>query len=703
MRLPGPGTSWLLVDAALLYDAARAWEARHGAGTAAAAAARAVADLIAAALDEDPMALWRIALHQVSAQLRGRNLTTLARLAQAARDLGVVSDEADQLAAGIAAASQGPSPADVEALLAAWHDGLPRTAARLAGAVPADRVTDHLLAAFLAEITASDAEVNTLLADAARAERAGDAESAAAAYGRAVRLAADDPAAAEGLARCAPPPPAELSATATGDAVRLEWKPSAATAGEITYRVVRRAGPVADELAVEPDATGLLDAEPPIGEPFTYEVRAVRDGVAVSAPLALVEPLRIAPEVADLTLTAVRGGVRGRWTKPRRAAAVRVEHLVPDTGDEHSAGRPDGHRVVEVPTAPDGFHDTDVPARGLCLYRVRCGYRTASGLLWTEGVAGMVAVEPWPWPVEDVAWTPRPDGAGVRVTWSPSRQGQDAGRTVVIGSAGPAPPPGTDLPVTDLEALGTIMASATAGARSADVPLPGPGLRHLVLVTVRDERAVTGPAQAVDVLPAVTGLRADHDGTQVRLAWQWPPGITQVRLRWGAADTPPSERLVTHDAYRRRHVAVPAAPALLRCTVTPVSPHPDALAVATAAEVEVSPGWDVAYQVSHRRRLVRRKADRATWTLHLEVSGPVPPHSEFVLVARPGTLRPTRPDQGEPVLRVPAAELARDGPATWELDPARLRPPCYLLGFVTGPDAAAARIAHPRPDQLTVR
>ena len=657
------------------------------------AAADHVIDLVQHAITIDPQALRRLALFQIRKLLHvpDKPDASPGQLRAEIISLGVADDEADLLAAAVTAALDAPTPDSVVELIAARRSNQLRRAARLAASLkPAAH--DHVLLAFLDDIRADDRRVDDLLAAGARLKDNGDLEEAAACYLQAAAVAADEPLIDAALHQCAPPPPQELTANVTGHWVTLRWRAAEASAGTITYRVTREDEPPS-ELGDGPQ-TWAVDRDPPMGPAIAYRVVTVREGRVESTP-AVTGRFRVLPDVEDFMVTEQRGCVAGDWRVPPHVAEVRATR--------HSSTRQGSSDHVALQTGRTSFRDKDITAGTSYVYRVVCGYRDRQGgMAWSPGQARKVHASRWPDPVTGLQVTAGPAGDTVRLQWmSPG-----AGKVVIILGLSAMPIEGSDLAATDIKPLGAVawhgVAAPPGSPMGCEIPVPGSGIRHLAVVTVLDRRAVIGATRLIDVLEGFQQLRARRAGNDIQLTWAWPASspVTLAAVRWDCAAEEAgasAPRRVSRDSYHRRGVLIPSRGCRYQFTVTPLSTIAGSVSVGPPATDELEPLHDLDYEIVRTRRWLR-----ASRVARLRVAERPEAPLEFLLVARPGKLRPTQIGQGTVVLRVSAAAIDAGSPAEHPIDLSTVRPPYYLLGFLTGPAAPQFRLIHPARTQLLV-
>ena len=407
------------------------------------------------------------------------------------------------------------------------------------------------------ELDTLDAEIAEIDAAVRRArglERT-DPEAAAVEYVQVLQRCRD-PEVESALRRCRPAEPARTAATVGGDSVTVEWAPTTARAGEITYRVVRHVagGGPGDGATVGAGLTGItvVDTAAPAGVALTYSVWTLRNdepspGACTTRPVAVLRPVR------NLELVPGEDVVEVRWELPDGATGARVTRRQ----DGADAGRP---RRVQ------GTHlrDTDVRTGITYEYVVESEYRLADGTTGHgRAVTDRIRPQRPPQPVRDLATAVEADA--LVLTWTAPERGEVEVRVL---DAAPDVRPGAAVGTTERARLGR--AARVVGARRDGhlrTALPEDGRRHWLLpLTVVDGMAVAGVAVEYDSrLPAVSELRADQLGNRVQLRWTWPPRVSEV-LVVSRAGTPPAgpddpaatRKRLTHALYQRSGATVAA-------------------------------------------------------------------------------------------------------------------------------------------------
>ncbi|MFD0684667.1 hypothetical protein [Actinomadura fibrosa] len=450
----------------------------------------------------------------------------------------------------------------------------------------------------------------------------------------ALRLVRDLPGVREHQLRLPPRPVPSLRAdvdvsdAAGGTSVRLSWDPSPSTAGEVTYRLVRRQGRAPRGAGDGEPVTGAVDARPPVNVPLYYGVVAVRGEAA--APPAVAGPVVVRPEPADVELLPGDGSVTGRWRVPAEAARVVVVR--------------DG---TTVPAGRDGFRER-VPNGRTHHYRIRAVYLDASGReVLTPGVHASVTPSAPPVPVYELAADPDPSDPGLlRVRFEPPPHGT----VELVLSDGPPPWPRSALvPVEEVRRATRRLAGAPSGAGLA--VRPGAG-GWLLAVTVAEGTAAIGAYHRHVNLPPPRRIVAERRGEHVHVGFDWPPDVAEVDLvyRVGAAFPGPGggtdgggHRTVTRAAYETQggirlpvpedrpvEVSVAAAGTVggSRVTGPPVTTDVAAHTVVHYDLLRTGPPW------------------RRSLTIRLTSARPLRV-ARLLLVLRAGRVMPHRPGDGE--------------------------------------------------------
>ncbi|MFF4840169.1 hypothetical protein [Streptomyces collinus] len=654
----------------------------EGAGPAAPLAAK-----LAALHRRDPQAPRRVVLYQLIGLLQDQ---PAPRRPRAAAELGVHPDET----AGLVAAAR----------LRPFLDRRARDAAEsLADARELRRL--HRLRALLDRLPpdTGDREVAALrvwlaerldavdghLRTGRRAEDEGERENAGDAYLKALCEAADDHRALRGLVRVHRPESGRrqlLRAELRPDHVELSWQDRHDVSDD--WRLLRlcrtdRGRPVVRSVpGADPTAAGTVaDEDAPLGAKVRYAALPLRDGRVAGPPL-VSRQLLVAPEVGRPVLTDGPGRIHCAWQRPEKAGDVTVEHTGPGPAGARLTLRPDGFTATGLPAGPHAF-------------RVVCHYQGPGGApVSSPGLRVTGTVHPWPDPVRTL--TARPDGGAVRFAWTGA---EDAEVRLVVWP-GRTPAPGTELRTRDLP-------PPLDWPERSGAPCPPPGTwAEVAAVAVLGERALAGPAVAVEAVHAVPGLAAERlpDG-QARVTLDWPDGAGHLAVTWAPPDGPDAggERTLTAHAYRRSGLRLPVGPGAVRIRAATVPRAAGAVVVVPeTAETLLPPDTAIRYElVRPQRRLLRR--GRSLLRVSLAAPGASGELPEFVCVARSGDLRPNSPADGTTVLRVSGPDLARHGTVERELPASVCPAPYRLRGFLLGEHAVSVRLEEPSPASLVVR
>lgn len=617
----------------------------------------------------EELVLWELveALRPVAAL----PLTSLPRVAREATRLGLDRDEAAELALSVLMSrtpgdSRRSPAAEVEELLAA---GSLRAAERLLAGLPA---TDTDVADRVRVISGRVAET---AARARQAVAAGRTEDAAELLTAALREATDDDDLAGQLRALAPPAVGSVGAGVTAERVTVGWAASPARTGGITYQVVRTRGRAA-RSAADGDVVGrtegyeMVDPAPPAGTGLRYSVFASRAGGAWS-PGVTSEPVEFLPDVTGITVDAGETSVRVTWAARPDAAGVTVVR------------QPGGGAV---PATRTGFSERGLRPGTDYRYLVRVAYPAAAGATVTSpGVTLTVTPQPRPHAVPDLSAEPAPDqGADrMRLTWT-----RPAAGTVVLRVATHRPrwSPGAELTEAELGGYGQVLTGRPVdapGDTAALIVAQPAGRVFITAFSVGNGRAVCGPTVTSANTAPVTNLRARRVGPAVRLSWDWPQGVSLVRVRWWPVDADDNAGPVREaDCWQRAYrddggFEVAAGLGTVRVAVVSVTGTAGEESTGVPATVRVpGVGVPVRYQFVERGVPFRR-------TTQLVLSSDQPcPLPELVVVQIPGRVAPLRPDQGTPVGRIPAQRLEPGRPVVAKVEPQPTRGPYRLGCFV---------------------
>jgi hypothetical protein len=530
------------------------------------------------------------------------------------------------------------------------------------------------------ELKAQITTVDRMLAQA-RTLESEDAEAAAELYVQAALLCQDRDA-ESALRRCRPAAPARALARVDGECVHIEWEPSTARVGDITYRVTREVpGTATGDSSIITASTPRLvatDRAAPAGVPVSYSVSTLRNDEPSVRP-ATTAPVVVLRAVQDLELLPGDRIVELHWRLPTGASGARVLRSDGDAarrGAGATTSRHDGN----------GFRDTTVRPGVTYTYQVEAEYRLpGGGVGYATGVTGTVRpVEP-PQPVRDLALRISEDT--VVLSWTPPPRGEVQLRLL---DAAPDGRPGALLARSAAQCLGAPLRGLGPGEpgllRAAS---PADGRRHWLLpLTIVENVAVVGDALEYDSrLPMITGLRAERLGSQVRLTWQWPLRAVEVRVSAKKGDPPTGPEdpaatswRVTHAKYEQVgcHTPVLGADCWFGVCVTVFTEGVPVFG--PMATVRMSAPLEARYEITRVGRVRYRNHRRLSVTSE---SGQLP----AVQVVARVKLPPLEPGDGAEVARFPAPGAAS---LTGEFVLPTKDRPLYLRVFPL--DGAAGRV-----------
>lgn len=679
----GRGMTWLRVDEAYVEAQREHWRREGGPQR---AKATALLDRAAEILGPDPMGLRRVVVHELVLLLQDHPDGISV---PAAVELGVDKDEAAELVAAVTACLKPAGRLDGEAA-GSIHEALTgrqlcraeQYAARLAGVV-----ADPELRALLASVAELRAGTDEALARADALHRKGEYRQAATGYLVTARYAVDEPRALTGLLRSAeagaPVAPGLLPvrAEAGHDGVTVTWNAATDQGGTILYRVLRHPPGKPHrhtEVGVPGTATQVTDTAAVPGSRVRYAILPLRDGRIAGRP-RISDPLLVAPEVRELTLSAGRHGVSATWRAPAAAVAIRALR-------EHDGGETD------VTCRQDGFEDGPLEP-GTYSYEIHCEYAGSDRrTVRSPGVTARVEVEEWPRPVESLTGEQHTATGPVRLSWIPPARGE----VLLVPWKGPPPEPGAELP----DGFTTKLPQPPLSSPLLE-PAAGTSVR-ITAVTVLGSHAVAGPSVLVEAQTPVRGMTAERgpDDT-VRLGFEWPDPAPVVLVGWRQSGVA-RERRVTRSAYLREGLSLAAGGEALDVAVAPLPSDDAEFVISGEGHIRVPSRIRLSY------RLVKpgwRAGARRLVEVWAELPGAAPGATDcpdFLLVGRE-SIAPLHPRHGIEELRLTGDRLAAGEPVRAEIDLRGRTKPYLLRGFLLGAGAPAAQLDHPPADTLVVR
>ncbi len=501
-----------------------------------------------------------------------------------------------------------------------------------------------------------------------------------------LRVASDCEEAERDLDKLPPLPPSAVEAEASGTRMTVRWAASATTG--VAYAVTRASLTSGGEVRVgETEGLQIGDAKAPAGAIVRYSVAAVR-GRARSVPVS-GEAVVVAQEVDDLTVVAGDGEVRLSWHPRGDSGWVLVDRRDEGDGSE-----------VEISPDAAGFTDRAVVNGHRYTYRVRVEYPGPGGV--PQRTSGQVVLaEPVerPRPLRDLGI--RSGSGGVSIDFVPPA----AGTVMVLRCLeDPEIEAGTEVDLGRLSELGEAL--AVSGATATD-PSPPPGRCFYQPLTLAGSLAIAGEPVRHVALPDIGGVEAVGDGSQVRVTWTWPAGVTLARVVWrhDRQPTGPEDPDANTIDYRLGEYRDRGG-----CSLDSVGQRSFFVAVFAARRIErdvvygsAAPRGARATLRSEQKTEVRysvRRSGRLQKRLEVEVcepsEGALP---ELVLVGREGDVLPRGANDGTVLAR-----LGGDGgPRASSLELRGLSRPLAVRLFLDSAGAAGSHVLFdPLADDLLI-
>lgn len=540
------------------------------------------------------------------------------------------------------------------------------------------------------------------LAARARAVAAADPNAARGFFRQCLTLVPDLPEALNGIHRCPPDHPTDLSAEFEAGRVRLRWAaPPPDGLGPVAFVVVRKPGSpivhladgtrVAEVTAPEYDDTDVIP-----GESVSYAVLSKR-GAAESIAATAVGPILLLGAVADVQVEAGDREVALSWKLPERACAVRVVRKLGSA----PTGPQDGDRLE---TLRDRVVDRELVNERVYHYGLFAIYKMADGhLVPARGV--FVSAQPHP-PVQILdppALSQGPNGR-LRLDWPEP----DRGMVRIFRSSSPLPrAPGDRLSPSESRALDGQWIETSGPDRAYDPDPPVAGLCYYTPMLATGGTLTVGQSVAYSCVPDPSDLRASRVGSgRVQLRWRWSAQGVQslIVARAGAPPQGPHDpdalRTHVHEIEYSRlghhtltlpadqegpwHIQVYSIASLGGETVISSGLEPTARIVVPGPHPEVTVSYDFR-KPSFPGRI---------WSLtfRTEPAGAsIPPTA---LVAHPRTV-PLSADDGEIVAQFPAARDGMTFPIPAKVDFTKHRARIFADPHVEPDTLTPIRLRHP--------
>lgn len=512
------------------------------------------------------------------------------------------------------------------------------------------------ISAQLSEISEGKARAQKAFEKGERERLEGKSEEAIALYRSALAICDDYVEVRKAMAFVPPAPPKNLSVVAQGSGFQLRWEPGGKTIDD--YVVVRKAwgAPSQPDDGDHKQATRDLvstDLTVEEGMPWHYAVYSRRDGIFSAGAARSGPHLRVAP-VRNLLALAGDSEVKLSWTLPNGAVGAEVWRRQGPPPERPGVG-------TRLSAARDSLHNSgltnDVPLGYLVVPLFQDPLRPGVTLQGPGASCLAVPTSP-PAPVINLKY--EREGDGVRLRWTPpTPQAQVQVRQL---NTAPDLQIGTVLTKDQADAWGEPVLAATKG--SAQVRLPSVIETWFVPLAVKGTIAVVGKAVNVVLVDGLRELAVDHDGRDLHLRWEWPPGATQAAVCYSYDHYPETPtngdaiRLdVTLDQYRREGMftmrRVERRPHFF--ALFAVTPNGRLHSEPLTRLVQMGQSREVRYRIVSPQTFFSRFT-RAARQPELEMNGfgHLP---ETVLVAKPRVV-PTGPDDGQKLMRLPEMELA---------------------------------------------
>ncbi len=326
----------------------------------------------------------------------------------------------------------------------------------------------------------------------------------------------------------APAVPSSVKAQATSTQVSLSWTAIASAASYEVRRSTNSGGPYT--VVGNPSASTFTDTGLVNGLSYFYVVAAVNaGGVSAASPEMVVQPLDpVQLPVVPTALSAVAGNAQVllSWSAVAGAIGYQVKRSTVNGGPFALVSSPLVNSLV----------DSSV-SNGSTYYYVVTALNTAgSSANSVQAVASPTAIVPVP--TVPLGLNASPGNAQASLTWASSTGATSYQVKRGLGSAGPfsvvsnpTTPALTDVGLTNGTVYFYVVSAVNASGASAN-----------------SAPVSVAPAQAVQPLPAPTGLVAVAGNTQITLTWTASAGATAYQVKRSPTGSSPFTFLGTPSA-----------------------------------------------------------------------------------------------------------------------------------------------------------
>jgi hypothetical protein len=333
---------------------------------------------------------------------------------------------------------------------------------------------------------------------------------------QALALCCDMSEAVEALSKLPPSAPSDLTVRRTTTSIKLEWNCSCFRP-LMRFVVLRKKdrrpnSPSDGERLGTVQGLTFDDSNVKVGEVWYYAVYSQWQEQYSREP-CYSKAVLVPGSLSDLSSVAIDGHVRLTWKLPWKCQAVEIERLSDNkvfhsigqefTDDGFAAGSTLSYEVTPLYADPERPGKT---VRGAaCRTTVRMSKR--------------------PLPVNDLTGVVH--GSQVHVRWTKPM----VGRVELRYDESCSRPDSTGMLIDSAKAAQIGPAVSPLGDQSAVLTLPISGQIHLIPVSVEGSNAILGKSLFISNLPEVAGFKVRLlSDNNVKLIWDWPDGVKEVRL-----------------------------------------------------------------------------------------------------------------------------------------------------------------------------
>ncbi|MGV8108911.1 double zinc ribbon domain-containing protein [Methanospirillum sp.] len=542
------------------------------------------------------------------------------------------------------------------------------------GFAPDGQPIDEYLTPLLHEIKKIEERVN----QGDELLKKGEMEDAVQIFYSTLNKCSDCVRALEGIKKCPPSPPFNVSIKYSTNTCELKWDKSHSY-GNLFYHIIRKEGNFPESIndGIKISRTqnlSFIDKTVVVGHIYYYSFFTERETI-ISLKGAEHPPILIKDDVKSFTLFPGNNIVKGRWRMPGDAK----ELIILKKQDSPPRSMKESEIIQYSGTT---FVDRNVKNGVKYYYRIFCRFQNEKGKTeYSKGITGIVIPNIPPPPITDMVVLQKKSGNIIR--WTPTEKG-----TVNIYKSPTPPkyPEKTIRPVSNLGELGVLVGSSTTNTLT-DNKKTNYGIVYYIPVTVNGHIGVIGKACKVADFEDISNLVGEDQGDYISLKWNWPEGCTQVIVTWRYDQFPSSSEdlqiigseKVSKGQYNKKGCfeLKQISPAYFFKLYALYWVDGELL---PSSGVEPSSGIKIVDKIIIKYEI--QKPTRGNDIVFiLDSSMDIASLPEMILIAKPGKLPPIELNDGTECCKIKNITINSDNPYSVSIKLNNVQKPCYLKAF----------------------